>query len=150
MSNTRIALLIAAMLWGAPAAWADGGLTIKGAYVPPTIPGQDNGVAFMRLVNSGDGPAFLVGGESTEAEAVELHSHTMEGGMMRMRQVDRIEVPAHSAVTLEPGGLHLMLIGLKRELKPGDDVDIRLDLDDRSTMNVVVPVRNTAAEDGGR
>jgi len=75
------------------------------------------------------------------AEVVELHTHITEDGMMKMRPVERIDVPAHGAVELQPGGFHLMLIGLKRGLAPDDSVELRLIFDDESAQSVAAPVR---------
>jgi periplasmic copper chaperone A len=63
--------------------------------------------------------------------------------MMRMRRIERIEVPAQGSVELEPGALHLMLIGLTGELVPGGAVDLTLSFDDGSQAQVKAPVRKT-------
>ena len=102
-------------------------LTVNDPYVRAVPPGQPNSAAFMGLVNGTGAPRALVGGRSDVAEVVELHTHTMEDGMMKMRRVERIDLPAGETVTLDPGGLHVMLIGLKRGLKPGDQIDLTLD-----------------------
>jgi len=69
---------------------------------------------------------------------------------MKMRRVERIEIPAKGAVSLEPGGLHVMLIGLKRNLVPGDSVDLRLDLDDGTALEMQALVRAVQAMDHHR
>ena len=61
---------------------------------------------------------------------------------MQMRQVEKIDIPAGSATKLEPGGLHVMLIGLVQDLKPGDEVSITLTFEDGSKTTIVAPVRN--------
>jgi copper(I)-binding protein len=95
----------------------------------------------MSLENQTGENQALVGAESAVSEVVELHTHVEEGGMMRMRRVDKIEVPAGETVTLKPGGLHVMLIGLKQPLEPGDAVDLTLIFEDGSRMPVQAPVR---------
>jgi copper(I)-binding protein len=65
----------------------------------------------------------------------------MEDGMMRMRRVDRIDLPGGAQVELMPGGLHVMLIGLKRPLVTGDEVAVTLILDDGSSRQLTAPVR---------
>lgn len=116
-------------------------LEIEEPYAPAVIPGQANGTAYMRLLNPGSVPRTLVGAKSDAAAAVELHSHGMQDGMMTMRRVQRIEVPPQSSLTLEPGGLHLMLIGLTRDLAAGDSFELALDLEDGTSVVVRVPVR---------
>lgn len=145
MTKTLGIAIAALLLHLSASVWADGPLTVDAPYVRAVPPGQTTSAVFMRVVNNGDVPRTLVGGKSEVAEAVELHTHTMEGGMMRMRRVEGIEVPAAGSVTLEPGGLHVMLIGLRRDLNPGDQVDVTLDLDDGSVVQVEAPVREVQA-----
>jgi periplasmic copper chaperone A len=114
---------------------------IEDAYARPVPPGQPNSAVFMHIVNRGAAAQVVVGGQSDDAAVVELHSHTMEDGMMRMRRIERIEVPGNGAVSLAPGGMHVMLIGLKRGLTPGDTVNLTLDLDDGTTLDVKAQVR---------
>jgi copper(I)-binding protein len=116
-------------------------VVIDGAYVRGVPPGQPNSAAFMKIVNKGSAGHALVSGSSPVAEVVELHTHTMEGGMMRMRQVDKIDLPAGETVSLQPGGLHVMLIGLKQKLVPGEEVELRLKFDDSSEVTLKAPVR---------
>jgi copper(I)-binding protein len=65
--------------------------------------------------------------------------------MMKMRRIERIELPAGETVTLAPGELHVMLIGLKRGLNPGDQVELTLSLDDGTAVKVQAPVREVQA-----
>ena len=83
----------------------------------------------------------VVAGESTMAKTVELHEMAMDGSMMRMRQVKEIAVPPKSRVELKPGGLHVMLFGLKQPLKAGDLVPLTLTLADGNTLSFEATVR---------
>jgi len=114
---------------------------VSDPYVRAVPPGQPNSAAFMGLSNSSGQSHALVGAESEVAGTVELHTHTMKDGMMKMRRVERIEIPAGESVSLEPGGLHLMLIGLKEQLLPEQRVDLTLIFDDNSRTRVTAPVR---------
>lgn len=118
-----------------------GDVTFGDPYVRGVPPGQPNSAAFMQITNKGEAGRALVGGSSPAAEVVELHTHTMDGGMMRMRQVDKIDLPAGETVSLEPGGLHVMLIGLKQKLVPDEDVELTLSFDDGSQVTLKAPVR---------
>jgi copper(I)-binding protein len=117
------------------------GITISDPYVRAVPPGQPNSASFMTVTNAGGSDHALVGGSSPAAKVVELHTHTMEGGMMRMRQVEKIDLPAGKEVTLKPGGLHVMLIGLKQNLTPGENVPLTLKFEDGSELTVDAPVR---------
>jgi copper(I)-binding protein len=133
-----MALLIAS---GSVAAQAIDEVTFNDPYVRGVPPGQPNSAAFMQIVNKGSSDHALVSGSSPASEEVELHTHTMEGGMMRMRQVEKIELPAGQTVSLQPGGLHVMLIGLKQELAPGEEVELTLIFEDGSEVTMKAPVR---------
>ena len=116
-------------------------ITISDAYVRAVPPGQPNSASFMEIKNSGNVDHALVGGSSPVAEVVELHTHTMEGGMMRMRQIDKIDLPAGQRVTLQPGGMHVMLIGLKQQLRPDEHASITLKYEDGSETTLEAPIR---------
>lgn len=96
---------------------------------------------YLTLVNTGDGPDALVAASSDAASAVELHETRMKGNIMRMVPIPRVEVPARGRREFKPGGLHLMLIGLKRDLKPGDRVKMTLRFEKSGTKTLTARVR---------
>jgi len=95
----------------------------------------------MILRNGGETADRLVKAESDVAEAVELHKTIMEGSMMQMAPVEHIEVPAKGQAELKPGGLHVMLIGLKHELKPGEKIKLKLQFEKAGMQEVEAEVR---------
>ncbi|MBA4501184.1 copper chaperone PCu(A)C [Marinobacterium marinum] len=113
---------------------------VNAPYVRATAPGQPNSAAFMQLGNKGD-VTRLVGASSPAAQVVELHTHTHDQGVMRMRKIDFIELPSRSQVELAPGGLHIMLIGLEAPLQAGSHIDLTLKFDDGSSEQLSVPVQ---------
>lgn len=133
-------LAVAMLVAGACAAQA-ADIQATDPYVRAVPPGQPNSAAFMSLSNRGGELRALVGAASDASEVAELHTHVMSDGMMRMRRIEKIDLPAGETVALEPGGLHIMLIGLKRELKPGDEVRLTLSFDDGEKVAVSAPVR---------
>lgn len=121
--------------------WA-GPITIEGAYVrllPPSLP---NTGAFMVFKNSGDIDIAVINVHSDMAETVEMHAHVHENGIMKMRQVERIEIPAHGATALQPGGFHIMLIGLKKPLELGQVVEINVRFDNGLSEKVKAEVKS--------
>lgn len=96
--------------------------------------------AYMVIVNNGAADA-IVKAESDVAASVELHNVVMENNVMQMRPVEAIEVPANGQVELKPGSFHVMLIGLNRDLKEGDEVTIKLTTRSGQTIEVKAPVR---------
>ena len=100
------------------------------------------GVVYLTLTNEGRQPDRLIGAKSDVAQAVELHRTTMEGGVMKMQPIaGGVEVPARSRVIFEPGGAHIMLIGLKRDLKAGDRFSVALDFEKTGTLTAESEVR---------
>jgi copper(I)-binding protein len=97
---------------------------VANAWARATVPGQNTGAAYVDLTS--DRGAALVAAGSPLAARVELHSMTNEGGVMRMRQLPKVDLPAGQTVKLEPSGVHLMLVDLKQPLKPGDRLPLVL------------------------
>ncbi len=101
--------------------YTQGDLHIAHPWVRASIPGASNGAAYLiRIENQGKTTDALVKVSTPIAARAELHNHVMEGDMMKMFEVKRIDIPAGSSVTLSPGGYHIMLFGLKQELKAGE------------------------------
>ncbi|HIE76311.1 MAG TPA: copper chaperone PCu(A)C [Gammaproteobacteria bacterium] len=139
MTKTIAALL--AVLVGAlgTPAWAQ--VRVHDPMVRMVPPGQPISVAFMILHNHGMDEKILVKVHSDVADAAEMHNHILAEGMMKMRRVDTIVVPAHGQVELKPGGLHIMLIGLSRNLQLGERVTINLEFADGDRLTVNAPVQ---------
>jgi len=103
--------------------------------------GGGNGGAFMLLKNSGSAPDKLIRAASDVAETVEIHQTIMEGDVMRMSPVEFVEIPAGGEVELKPGSYHVMLIGLKQDLKAGETINITLTFENAGETTVKVEVR---------
>lgn len=119
-----------------------GNLTVSKAWVRPAVTGQQVSGAYMDLVAKR--PAKLVKIESPVADAVEIHRMAMNDGVMEMRELETIDLPANETVRLHPGDYHLMLIDLKKPLKPGERVPLKLTLLNANgrteTVSILVPV----------
>ena len=114
---------IAATLLASFASYA-GDIRIGDAWSRATAPGQDAASVDMTITSKK--ASTLVGVSTPVAKTAELHSMTSEGGMMRMREVESIELPAGKRVNLGESGYHLMLNGLKEPLKAGGTVPLTL------------------------
>jgi periplasmic copper chaperone A len=101
------------------AASATGTMTVLQPWSRPAVSGT-NGVGYMVLANHGRAADALEKVESPIAARIEMHEGSMSGGVMSMKKVDNVPVPAGGETTFGPGGYHLMLIGLTRTLKAGD------------------------------
>lgn len=126
-----------------PAAAKAGALSVTDPFARAT-PAKNGGV-FMTLRNAGAEPDRLVKAAAPVAAAVELHTHLREGDAMRMRPVEAIPVPARGSTTLEPGGLHVMLIGLAKPLKEGERFPLTLTFERAGSITIEVPVLKAGA-----
>jgi periplasmic copper chaperone A len=116
-----------------------GAITIGHPYARATAAGQPTGGGFMKLVNAG-GKDKLLSISAEVSKAVELHEMKMEGDVMKMRQVEGIELPAGQTVELKPGGFHIMFIGLKAPLKAGESFLMKLKFEKAGEVTVRVSV----------
>lgn len=133
----RLGGLLAALLLSANVYAGD--IQVEGAWARATAPGQDAGMADVTITSKQ--AATLVGFSTPAAKTAELHTMVHENGVMKMRQVKSIELPAGKRVNLVEGGYHLMLIGLKAPLKAGETVPLTLDV---KVANKVVKVQTKA------
>jgi copper(I)-binding protein len=131
------------------AAWAQS-VQISDPWVRGTVAQQKATGAFMRL--TADQPMRLVAASSPVAGVVEIHEMTMEQGVMRMRAIPGLELPAKQPVELKPGGYHVMLMDLKQPVAPGSTVPLTLVFETadkrRIEQSVQAPVRALAAPAG--
>lgn len=122
-------------------------LVIEKAFARSAIKDQRNSAVFMQIRNQGN-DLELVKASSDAAKVVELHTHVNDQGVMRMRKVDKIDLPAGQTVELRPGGLHVMFIGLKRDLNIGESVDVNLEFSDGSQIQITAPVHKVMMKPG--
>lgn len=142
-------ILVSTLLF-AIAAPALAQLQVKDSWVRATVPQQRTSGAFMQLSSSSD--VRLVAARTPVAGIVELHEMKMENDVMKMGAVSGIDIPAGKTVELAPGGYHIMLMDLKRQLKEGETVPITLVVEGkdkkRHTVHVKAPVRPLTATGG--
>lgn len=117
-------------------------VTVADGFVREVPAGQTVSAAFMTLHNNDMSDHKIVSATSPAAKTVELHTHTHENGMMKMRQVPQIDIPAGGDAMLKPGGLHVMLIGLTQELKADEPVSVTLKFEDGSEKVLSLPVKS--------
>lgn len=98
--------------------------------------------AYLTVHNNGDQDDRLVGAGSDVAERVELHTSEMEDGVMKMRAVEAVDVPANGEAALAPGGLHIMLIGLHGPLVEGESFTMTLEFEHAGTVEVETSIED--------
>ena len=118
---------------------------IEGAYARASIPNVPNSAAFFVIKNNSDKDIAITSANSDIAEKNELHTHIKENKMMKMMKIEKLVVPAKSSLELKSGGDHIMLMGLKKELKAGDEINLELSFSDGDKKSIKVPVKDLAS-----
>lgn len=130
MRLSSLFLLAASLAASAPLFAHDyqaGQIGIAHPYARPTVPGQPSGAAYLTLENKGKTADRLLSASSPAARRVEIHTMKMDGNVMKMSEVKDIKLDPAAKVTMQPGdGYHIMLIGLKQQLKTGDKIPLVL------------------------
>ncbi|TNF97776.1 MAG: copper chaperone PCu(A)C [Gammaproteobacteria bacterium] len=120
-------------------------IEIEDPFVRAAPAGIRVSAMFMKIRNMNKGHQHLVKVTSDIAENIELHEQVQTGGMMRMRQVEEIMIKGGGVTVLEPGGLHIMLIGLRGAIEAGQRIEFKLVFSDDSTKTITVPVKPVGA-----
>ena len=132
---------IAALACAAASAFAQPSpITISGAWVRATVPGQGGTGAFMTLQSPQ--ALELVGASTPVAGVAQVHAMKLEGNTMHMQHLPALALPAHQSVTLTPGGNHIMLMDLTAPLAAGDETTFTLTFSDDSTYEFTAPVKD--------
>ena len=138
------AVLVAAIAVAAQA--APRSISIEKPWARETVEGQAAGGGFMTIVNNGQREDQLVSASSPASHEVQIHTMSMDGGVMRMRQLtDGLSIPAKGKVELKPRGLHIMFIGLKKPLRPGTSVPVTLKFRHTGSMTAQFKVQAMTA-----
>ena len=120
-------------------------IEIDGAYARASIPNVPNSAAFFVIKNNSDKDIAITSANSDIAEKNELHTHIKENKMMKMIKIEKLVVPAKSSLELKSGSDHIMLMGLKKELKVGDEINLELSFSDGDKKSIKVPVKDLAS-----
>ena len=119
-----------------------GNLRIENPQARATVPAQKMSGGFLKIENKG-GADKLLAASSSISKTMELHTMTMDGNVMKMREVKGIDVPANGSVELKPGGLHLMFIDLNEQLKPGSTFKVKLKFEKAGEVEVPFKVMDS-------
>lgn len=141
--NALVALLSTLMIASASYAQVnEGQVKVDDPWVRATVPEQTSTGAFMLLTAQSD--SKLVSAASPVAEHVELHKMTMENDIMKMRQISELALAAAKPVALKPGGYHIMLLGLKKQISEGNAIPITLIFEDKDGNRTQMQIQATA------
>ncbi|HET8534730.1 MAG TPA: copper chaperone PCu(A)C [Sphingomicrobium sp.] len=143
----KYALFFAALLLASckPAS-APPAVSVDGAWARATISGQSGSVAYFTIRNAGGEDKLLT--VSSSGVDASLHSTSMDNGVMRMRPLEALDIPANGTVELKPGGTHVMLMELKQPLQAGAALELDLKFEKSGERKVMAEVRPASAGAG--
>jgi periplasmic copper chaperone A len=121
-----------------------GSLRVENSWATPTPGGVDVSAGYLSIVNETQAADRLVSASSPRASHVDIHEMSMDGGVMRMRPMDGLDIPAGGEVTLEPGGLHLMFVGVAQPFAEGEEIPVQLTFEHAGAIDVTLPVQRQA------
>lgn len=122
-------------------------ITVSEPWVRDVPYGVENTAMYLNIFNNSGKSDVLLSVSSDAAKSAEIHrTYVDQEGITRMEMVDHIEIPASRQVILEPGGMHIMLIGLKEKLNAGDSVYVELEFEVAGTKSINAEVRGLDEE----
>jgi hypothetical protein len=139
-----VSVLTTTLLLSSCSALAVEGVEVRDAWAR-SAPQGGNGAVYLVIQSSEVDE--IVGVTSDVAESVEMHESRMTGDVMEMRQLQSVPLGAGDQVTFEPGGLHIMLVGLKQDLKTGDEFEITLHFKNYKDLQLPVPVQDAPGQE---
>lgn len=140
-----VAFLVGVLLVGVSFAQTttNTGLAFDSPWVRASAPGQKNGAGYVQIQNKGSQTDRLISATTASVGRVELHTIINENGVAKMRQVQGIEVPAGGVVTLNPGGFHIMFMGLNAPFAVGESVPVTLRFEKAGEIKVNFEIKPT-------
>jgi hypothetical protein len=144
MQTLRILMVVAGAIFAAaPAVAQTGALEVNHAWARATPGNSSIGAAYLTIQSPT--PDRLVAASTPVAKEAQLHTMTMTGMVMKMRPISDVDIPGEKPVTLAPGGMHIMLMGLKQPLKAGQSFPLTLTFAKAGTRTVDVAVEPVGA-----
>ncbi len=140
----RFFILFVSFLFVCPV-WAGDGLVVDG-WARATASKARNGAVYLSIKGNGATTDRLLSARSDRARRVALHAHEMDGGVMKMRLVDSLEIPATGGVEMRPGQIHLMLMGLKAPLGKGSSFPLTVTFEKAGTMTLEIKILGMGAK----
>ena len=137
-----MAVALTALFGGSAVA---GDITVSDAWVRASPMANGPAAIFLTITNGGSSPDRVVSAATPASRVTQLHSHTMADGVMRMRQVDGIDIPAGQSVELKPGAFHIMLLDPVAALKEGDSVPVTLTFEHAGAISATAHVAGAGA-----
>jgi hypothetical protein len=114
-------------------------IVIDNPMIKTTPPGISNSAAYFTIINNSEKDITLIDVASDAAQFVEMHEHVVSNGKMKMQKMEPLKIAAKGSASFQPGGYHIMFIGVTQAIKNGDEIDITLRFDD-GTKKIITSV----------
>ncbi|NVD08813.1 copper chaperone PCu(A)C [Vibrio sp. JPW-9-11-11] len=137
----KLKALLLTTLMLSPFAYAKTDIMTHHAYARATPPNAPTSAVFLEIMNRGDNDRYIVSATTPAAAKVELHDVIKEGDVMKMRQIERIQVPAKGKAVLKPGSLHIMLFELQQPFVEGEQIDVQITFADGEQQTFSAPIK---------
>ncbi|UPQ90236.1 copper chaperone PCu(A)C [Vibrio sinaloensis] len=137
----KLKALLLATLMLSPLAYAKTDIMTHHPYARATPPNAPTSAVFLEVMNRGDNDRYIVSATTPAAGKVELHDVIKDGDVMKMRQVERIQVPAKGKAVLKPGSLHIMLFELQQPFVEGEQIDVQITFADGEQQTFSAPIK---------
>ncbi len=124
-------------------------IIVERPWARATPAGARTGAVYVTLINNGSSNDSLLSAATPVADQVQFHSASEENGVSRMREMRTVEVTPGARVAFSPGGLHIMVVGLKQPLKEGQSFPLTLNFEKAGKIDVMVPIAKVGAMQGG-
>lgn len=115
-------------------------------HANPSEKGATMGSAYLTIMNHSAEDVTLTKASSSYAKYTEFHTHLNEKGMMRMVKLKDLKIPAHATISMKPGGKHIMLIQLSKQLAKGNKVTIQLTDSKGNNYSTTIPIQRAEAK----
>jgi len=118
-------------------------LFLSNSWMRQPIAGRDMSAVYVTIGNGGTADDTLLSAKSDMAARIEIHTTIEENGIASMKKMDMAAVPAEEGLVMAPGGAHLMIFGLKKDFKDGEQIDLSLSFEKSDPMTIQVPIMKT-------
>ena len=120
-------------------------ISIEQPWARATPTGARTGAAYLTIINHGSTADRLIGASTPLAEKVQFHQESDDNGVMRMRELSAVEIGPGASVTFKPGAMHIMVVGLKQQLKEGQTFSLDLQFDKAGKIDLQIPIAKAGA-----
>lgn len=141
MKSLHRLITMLALLCLAPPALAAAQVGVSNAWIPQAPPGVTMLAGYLTIKNDGDAPVSILAAQSDRFRTVSVHQTVIENGVAKMRELNSLEIAAGQEVKFAPGGMHLMLMQPRRDISPGDRIEITFLLSDGTRVPAIFDVQ---------